>query len=80
VDLHRGDAGQAVKVVQRALSYLGLYDAVVGGHFGPRTESAVESFQHSEGLAKTGVVNVFTWRHLMATVGSPSCLAGMCDD
>ncbi len=81
VELGRGDAGPAVQVVQRALSFLDLYDAVVGGHFGPRTEAAVKQFQDQEGLAKTGVMNVFTWRHLLFMGGSPSCFASrMCDD
>jgi peptidoglycan hydrolase-like protein with peptidoglycan-binding domain len=80
VVLRRGDAGQAVAVVQRALSFLGFYDAVVGGHFGPRTEAAVKRFQDNWELAATGVVNVVTWRYLLATVGSPSCLMARCDE
>ena len=78
VALGRGDQGAAVMVVQRQLKFLGLYHAVVGGHFGPRTEAAVMDFQEHAGLARTGSMNTFTWRNLLHSVGFPSCLA-MCN-
>jgi peptidoglycan hydrolase-like protein with peptidoglycan-binding domain len=74
VVVQRGDAGQVVKVVQRQLAWLQYYHAVVGGHFGPKTEAAVKEFQESWGLVQTGAMNVFTWRHLIHSIGFPSCL------
>ena len=79
VVLRRGETGPAVKVVQRALTFLGFYDAVVGGHFGPKTEAAVKHFQDNWVLPETGTVTGLTWRYLMATVGSGSCFA-TCDE
>jgi len=79
VVLRRGDTGPAVKVVQRALTFLGFYDAVVGGHFGPKTEAAVKHFQDNWVLPETGTMTGLTWRYLMATVGSGTCFT-MCDE
>lgn len=79
VDLQRGDQGAAVMVVQRQLEFLGLYHAVIGGHFGPKTEAAVKEFQEQAALARTGVVNTFTWRNLLHSIGFPSCLMARCD-
>jgi peptidoglycan hydrolase-like protein with peptidoglycan-binding domain len=56
--LSRGARGEAVKSVQQALVNQGL--AVTGGVdgiFGPGTESALKSFQSSNGLAVTGAVD-----------------------
>lgn len=80
VTLQRGDQGAAVEVVQRQLKFLGLYHAVLGGHFGPRTEAGVKEFQEQSGLAQTGVVNTFTWRNLLHSIGFPSCLMAKCDE
>ena len=56
--LRQGDAGDAVKTLQRAL---GLTD---DGDFGPRTKQAVLAFQARHGLRADGVVGKKTWAQL----------------
>lgn len=53
--LRRGDAGEPVKDVQRAV---GVAD---DGRFGPRTEAAVREFQRANGLVPDGIVGPKTW-------------------
>jgi peptidoglycan hydrolase-like protein with peptidoglycan-binding domain len=79
VVVQRGDEGPAVQVIQRQLKWLGFYHAAIGGHFGPRTEGAVKAFQERAGLEQTGVMNTFSWRHLLHSIGFPSCLRARCD-
>ncbi len=56
--LRRGDAGEAVMVLQRAL---GL---VVDGQFGPRTEAAVRQWQRDRALVPDGIVGPRSWAML----------------
>ena len=56
--IKKGDKGQEVKVLQRALH---LID---DGVFGPITEEAVKSWQKSHGLVADGVVGQKTWLSL----------------
>jgi hypothetical protein len=48
--LNRGDSGEQVKTVQRAVGVR------VDGDFGPQTEAAVKGYQRRHGLAADGVV------------------------
>jgi len=54
--LSPGDTGSQVKVLQRALAALGFSPGKPDGDYGPTTQSAVERFQASKGLAQDGVV------------------------
>ena len=42
--------------VQEALVYLGGYNALIDGDFGPRSEAAVRVYQERQGLAPTGTL------------------------
>lgn len=57
--IKRGSKGETVKIVQRKLGGL-----VIDGVFGPRTESAVKSFQKKHGLVVDGIVGPVTWNKL----------------
>jgi cell wall-associated NlpC family hydrolase len=56
--LRYGDAGSAVRYVQRSL------DVPVSGWYGSATRTAVAKFQGRVGLPKTGVMTYNTWRSL----------------
>jgi cell wall-associated NlpC family hydrolase len=56
--LRYGDAGQAVRYVQRSL------DVQAGGWYGSATRTAVANFQRRVGLPRTGTMTVNTWRSL----------------
>ncbi|MGI9196599.1 MAG: peptidoglycan DD-metalloendopeptidase family protein [Candidatus Nanopelagicales bacterium] len=58
-ELAKGDKGEAVRVLQRALKV-----KPVSGYFGPVTLIAVQRFQEEQGLPVTGVVGVETWAAL----------------
>ncbi|MGY4644074.1 peptidoglycan-binding domain-containing protein [Cellulomonas sp. URHB0016] len=56
--LAQGNVGTGVKVLQTALKYCLGYDlgtSGVDGNFGPRTKSALQSFQRSNGLTADGI-------------------------
>jgi peptidoglycan hydrolase-like protein with peptidoglycan-binding domain len=55
-NLASGAHGPVVKVLQRALRAAGA-TVVVDGSFGPQTETAVESYQKSNHVKETGVVD-----------------------
>jgi putative peptidoglycan binding protein len=61
--LRRGDAGLAVRTLQRALRRLG-FAVGVDGVFGPKTEEAVIAFQRAHGLSADGVLGAQTARAL----------------
>ena len=63
--LRKGSAGDDVRLCQRRLSIHGA-DLVEDGDFGPRTDSAVRSFQASSGLDADGIVGPLTWAALDA--------------
>jgi hypothetical protein len=54
--LKPGDVGKQVKILQQALNALGFDVGKPDGDYGPNTQSAVEQFQSSKGLATDGVV------------------------
>lgn len=56
--LRYGDAGWAVKYVQRSL------DVPAGGWYGSATRTAVANFQRRVGLPRTGTMTYNTWRSL----------------
>jgi peptidoglycan hydrolase-like protein with peptidoglycan-binding domain len=58
--IFRGNVGDLVIWAQEHLYGAGLHIAI-DGQFGPKTQSAVRSFQHRHGLSVTGVVNGLTW-------------------
>ncbi len=51
-----GSKGDAVRVLQQALTQLDLDPGPVDGQFGPQTEKAVEAFQRSRKLDPDGLV------------------------
>ncbi len=58
--LRRGDKGDAVKELQRALARRGA-NITSDGAFGTKTEAAVRAFQRQMGLAIDGIVGAKTW-------------------
>jgi N-acetyl-anhydromuramyl-L-alanine amidase AmpD len=56
--LRKGDRGNSVRELQA------LLDIRVDGDFGPKTDSAVRSFQRANGLTVDGLVGPATWRAL----------------
>ena len=55
--IRKGDKGEEVKTLQRAL---GL---TIDGIFGPMTDTAVRQFQRMHDLVDDGIVGAMTWRH-----------------
>lgn len=61
--LKRGDSGRAVKVVQAILGGLDI-----DGSFGPKTQSALLTFQSAHDLETDSVVGPKTWEALLNTL------------
>ena len=61
--LRRGDRGEDVKALQRALRHIG-YDLEIDGVFGRITLECVKSFQGSNSLVRDGIVGRLTWGKL----------------
>lgn len=66
-DLHEGDSGQDVKLVQMALQQDGFLTGDIDGDFGPATRMAVFGFQRSRGLSVDGVVGPQTREELLGS-------------
>ena len=64
-----GSKGSEVVTLQKSLVSFG-YDVSVDGVFGRGTESAVKSFQSSQGLAADGIVGPATWAALDSSPSS----------
>ncbi|MBD2204720.1 peptidoglycan-binding protein [Calothrix sp. FACHB-1219] len=62
-NLRFGDAGDAVRVLQRLLIN-NRYAIKVDGAFGALTETAVKAFQSQRNLKADGIVGQKTWREL----------------
>lgn len=60
----RGDSGNGVRQIQRALSGAG-YGVIVDGYYGPITEEAVKALQQSVGLTADGIVGPATLAKLI---------------
>jgi hypothetical protein len=56
--LKKGSKGESVKTLQEFLK------VAVDGNFGPKTESAVKSYQKKNGLVADGIVGPKTWAHM----------------
>ena len=56
--LKKGSKGESVKTLQEFLKL------TVDGIFGPKTESAVKSYQKKNGLVPDGIVGTKTWAHM----------------
>lgn len=56
--LKKGSKGESVKTLQEFLKI------AVDGDFGPKTESAVKSYQKKNGLVADGIVGPKTWAHM----------------
>ncbi|GLV59213.1 hypothetical protein KDH_60400 [Dictyobacter sp. S3.2.2.5] len=69
VTTQNGSNGNAVTALQRQLNAHGS-SLTVDGAFGPATESAVKSFQSSQGLSADGVAGLDTWSRLVGGSGS----------
>ena len=75
VTVGRGSRGSAVMGLQLQLRAL-QYDVAVDGRYGPRTASAVATFQRSAGTRADGVTGRATWRGLLTGVVAPPASAG----
>lgn len=68
--LHRGSIGPKVADVQRALDKLDTRNRTAAldgaGHFGPRTEDILKTFQLHRKIKVTGVTDLATWAALRA--------------
>lgn len=62
--LRKGDEGDAVELLQRALASRGFSPGAIDGDFGPKTATEVRAFQRFVRIRANGVVNASTWRAL----------------
>lgn len=69
--LKRGDHGEEVEALQRALASRGLYTARVDGDFGPATERAVLALQVDARLPVTGIADQAT-AHALGLTAVPA--------
>lgn len=63
--LQRGDISTLVSKAQALLMAKGHDPKGVDGNFGPRTRTAVISFQTARGIPASGVINAATWAALL---------------
>ncbi len=63
-ELQRGDKGQLVRDLQRALKNLGYYTGSVDGDYGSGTATAVKRFQSAYGQPQNGVASLALQRKL----------------
>ena len=63
--LKRGSEGGAVEALQVLLSAGTAYDLAADGHFGPKTEEALEAYQKENELTVDGSCGQATWRKLL---------------
>jgi peptidoglycan hydrolase-like protein with peptidoglycan-binding domain len=62
--IRRGDTGEHVAYLQRALTHLGHYHGTVDGDFGIATEIALQEYQRQNSLTDDGVCGEKTWETL----------------
>ena len=60
-DLKKGQAGEAVRFLQKFLICYG-YHLALDGQFGSQTEQAVIGFQYDQNIMPDGIVGKDTWR------------------
>lgn len=68
--LRSGSSGPDVKFLQRLLNERVNAGLTVDGAFGPRTQTAVRTYQTRAGLTADGVVGARTWTQLLTGYGS----------
>ncbi len=63
----RRDSEEAseIRYLQELLQFRNFSPGAIDGSFGPKTESAVETFQANRGLKVDGVVGKETWEALL---------------
>ncbi|XWK90289.1 MAG: peptidoglycan-binding domain-containing protein [Phormidium sp.] len=61
--LQKGSSGDAVRVLQRLLTFQ-AFPTTVDGEFGLKTEAQVKAFQTARKLVVDGIVGPLTWREL----------------
>ena len=71
VDYGSGSQGADVMKIQQALQLAGFSPGPIDGVFGPRTKTAVQSFQSAHGLAIDGIVGSNTWSKLLTGAPAP---------
>lgn len=64
--LQKGQAGDAVRAVQRLLRAKFGYAITASGAFNEQTDAAVREFQDAHGLIPDGIVGLETWHALLA--------------
>ena len=62
--LRKGDEGDSVALLQRALAAKGFSPGAIDGDFGPKTDRSVKAFQTANNLTVDGVVGEATWKAL----------------
>ena len=72
----KGDTAENNRIVQQRLADLGYYKGKVDGIWGPKTLSAVKSFQKAKGLVQDGIVGAKTEIALGITLSSGGSVSG----
>ena len=72
----KGDTAENNRIVQQRLADLGYYKGKVDGIWGPKTLSAVKSFQKAKGLVQDGIVGAKTEKALGITLSSGGSVSG----
>lgn len=66
-----GAQGSDVMKIQQALQLAGFSPGPIDGKFGPRTKTAVQSFQSAQGIVVDGIVGPITWVRLLSGAPAP---------
>lgn len=66
-----GSQGSDVMKIQQALQLAGFSTGPIDGKFGPKTKTAVQSFQSAQGIGIDGIVGPVTWQRLLAGTPPP---------
>ncbi len=72
----KGDTAENNRIVQQRLLDLGYYKGKVDGIWGPKTLSAVKSFQKAKGLVADGIVGAKTEKALGVTLSGGGSTSG----
>lgn len=64
-DLKAGDKGNAVTLLQTALSIRGFECGAADGVFGPKTQAALNRFKEDRGMDSDGIVTQEVWKKLL---------------